>query len=170
VRSWRALPQSQRNVTPSIARLLRHWRSHEFQNQRPFLCQIEAVETVIWLTEVAPKLSSQGRRFWAHLEAANATSNPELLRLALKLATRAGKTTVMAMLIAWQTVNAARHPDSKRYSKGSLIGFRLHLPKPELEPVLDAKGYVVAVRPAGVLAGRHLWKCDRLLAAVSPVR
>jgi type III restriction enzyme len=121
VESWRALPESQWQVTPSTARLLRHWREHPYQNQRPFFCQVEAVETVIWLTEVAPKSSSQGKRFWSHLEAANAASNPDLMRLALKLATGAGKTTVMAMIIAWQTVNAVRHPDSKRYSKGFLI-------------------------------------------------
>ncbi len=41
---------------------------------------------------------------------ANKEANPDLLRMALKLATGAGKTTVMAMLIAWQTVNAVRHP------------------------------------------------------------
>jgi type III restriction enzyme len=121
VESWRALPESQWQVTPSTARLLRHWRSHPFANQKPFFCQIEAIETVIWLTEVAPKSSSQGRRFWTHLEAANAASNPELMRLALKLATGAGKTTVMAMLIAWQTVNAVRHPSAKRFSRGFLI-------------------------------------------------
>ncbi|KAB7646100.1 BPTD_3080 family restriction endonuclease [Polymorphobacter fuscus] len=121
VASWRDLTESQWNVTPTTARLLRHWRTHEFTDQKPFFCQIEAVETVIWLTEVAPKSSSQGRRFWAHLEEANLASNPELLRLALKLATGAGKTTVMAMLIAWQTVNAVRHPDSKRFSKGFLV-------------------------------------------------
>ena len=43
------------------------------------------------------------------------------MRLALKLATGAGKTTVMAMLIACQTVNAVRHPDSKHFSRGFLI-------------------------------------------------
>ena len=43
------------------------------------------------------------------------------LRLALKLATGAGKTTVMAMLIAWQTINAVRHPESKRFTRGFLI-------------------------------------------------
>jgi type III restriction enzyme len=54
VESWRRLPESQWQVTPSTARLLRHWRTHPFTNQRPFFCQVEAVETVIWLTEVAP--------------------------------------------------------------------------------------------------------------------
>jgi type III restriction enzyme len=121
VESWRALPESQWQVTATTARLLRHWRTHPFANQKPFFCQVEAVETVIWLTEVAPRSSAQGRRFWTHLEAANAASNPDLLRLALKLATGAGKTTVMAMLIAWQTLNAVRHPSAKRFSKGFLI-------------------------------------------------
>lgn len=121
VESWRLLPESQWQVTPTTARLLRHWRTHKFANQTPFFCQVEAVETVIWLTEVAPKKSSQGKRFWAHLEAANAAANPELLRLALKLATGAGKTTVMSMLIAWHTLNAVRHPNAKKYSKGFLI-------------------------------------------------
>src|SRR6185503_13676266 len=42
-------------------------------------------------------------------------------RLALKLATGAGKTTVMAMLIAWQTVNAVRRPGSKHFTRGFLV-------------------------------------------------
>lgn len=121
VESWRTLPESQWQVSATTARLLRHWRTHKFANQTPFFCQVEAVETVIWLTEVAPKRSSQGQRFWAHLEAANAASNPELIRLALKLATGAGKTTVMAMLIAWHTLNAVRHPNTKKFSKGFLV-------------------------------------------------
>ena len=121
VESWRALPESQWQVTPETARLLRHWRTHDFQNERPFFCQLEAVETLIWMTEVAPKSSAQGRRFWVHAEAANAASNPEIMRMALKLATGAGKTTVMAMIIVWQTVNAVRRPDSKKFSKGFLV-------------------------------------------------
>ena len=43
------------------------------------------------------------------------------MRLALKLATGAGKTTVMAMLIAWQTINAVRRPTSKRFTRGFLV-------------------------------------------------
>ena len=60
-------------------------------------------------------------KFWAHIKGANEQANPELMRLALKLATGAGKTTVMAMLIAWQTVNAVRHPNSKAFSSRFLI-------------------------------------------------
>jgi type III restriction enzyme len=120
VDSWRALPPSQWQVTPETARLLQHWRHHQFSDVRPFFCQLEAVETAIWLTEVAPNTAA-GKRILDYLAAANRDANPELQRLALKLATGAGKTTVMAMLIAWQAINAARHPGSKNFSRGFLI-------------------------------------------------
>ena len=119
---WRALPDpAQWRVTPETARLLHHWRHHDFSHFRPFFCQVEAVETVIWLTEVAPALGNAGRRFLEHLEKANEEANPYLARLAVKLATGAGKTTVMAMLIAWQTINAVRRPNSRRFTRGFLV-------------------------------------------------
>ena len=119
---WRQIPNpADWRVTPETARLLQHWRHHPFAGVRPFFCQVEAVETAIWLTEVAPQLGKAGERFLQHLDDANAEANPGLARLALKLATGAGKTTVMAMLIAWQTVNAVRRPNSKRFTRGFLI-------------------------------------------------
>jgi len=119
--TWRELKNPQQwLVTPETARLLEHWRHHRFGHIRPFFCQIEAVETMIWLTEVAPK-RKEGRRFLAHLEAANEQANPGLSRLALKLATGAGKTTVMAMIIAWQTINAVRRPNSKSFTRGFVV-------------------------------------------------
>jgi len=121
VAEWRQAPESQWKVTPETARLLQHWRQHEFQGIRPFFCQIEAAETAIWLTEVAPELGKRGKDVLEKLETANDEANSGLLRMALKLATGAGKTTVMAMLIAWQTINAARHPGSSRFSKGFLV-------------------------------------------------
>ena len=121
VDTWRALPNAnQWQVTPETARLLRHWRHHKFNDIRPFFCQVEAVETAIWLTEVAPQ-SKHGKLVLEHLAAANKDANPELMRLALKLATGAGKTTVMAMIIAWQTVNSVRHPASKLFTRAFLI-------------------------------------------------
>jgi type III restriction enzyme len=119
---WRAWPDSKDwMVTPETERLLKHWRTYTFNNIRPFFCQVEAVETAIWLAEVAPKMGKSGNAFLEHLKNANAEANPELFRLALKLATGAGKTTVMAMLIAWQTVNAARHSGSSKFTRGFLI-------------------------------------------------
>jgi type III restriction enzyme len=123
VDAWRALPNpSQWQVTPETGRLLQHWRSYDFSDVRPFFCQVEAAETAIWLTEVAPRTQA-GRRILEYLEAANrdASPNPLLSRLALKLATGAGKTTVMAMLIAWQAVNAARHGSGKTFTNGFLV-------------------------------------------------
>jgi type III restriction enzyme len=108
-------------VTPETARLLQHWRHHPFSGVRPFFCQVEAVETVIWLTEVAPQIGKVGQSFLNDLALANHEANPDLSRLALKLATGAGKTTVMAMLIAWQAINAARRPTSKKFTRGFLI-------------------------------------------------
>jgi type III restriction enzyme len=115
---WRILPESQWRVTPETATLLKHWRHHRFAGIRPFFCQVEAAETIIWLTEVAPQ---SGKQFLQHLEDASTAANPGLARLALKLATGAGKTTVMALIIAWMTINAVRHPQSQRFTRGFLL-------------------------------------------------
>lgn len=121
VSNWRRLPNpADWGVTPVTQRLLQYWRHHNFETVRPFFCQVEAVETAIWLTEVAPR-QKQHAHLVANLRQANHDANPELLRTALKLATGAGKTTVMAMLIAWQTLNAVRAANSDRFSRAFLI-------------------------------------------------
>ena len=59
---WRTVPNpSEWQVTPETARLLQHWRHHKFSGVRPFFCQVEAVETAIWLTEVAPAVWASGQ-------------------------------------------------------------------------------------------------------------
>ncbi|MDY0188594.1 MAG: DEAD/DEAH box helicase family protein [Syntrophus sp. (in: bacteria)] len=122
VDEWRSLPNpNDWQVTPETTRLLKHWRHHPFNNIRPFFCQIEAVETAIWLTEVAPGSGKAGKIFLDHLADANHGANPDLMRLALKLATGTGKTAVMAMLIAWQTINAVRRPNSRKFTRGFLV-------------------------------------------------
>ena len=122
VSEWRQIQNPEKwQVTPETARLLQHWRYHPFAVIRPFFCQIEAVETAIWLAEVAPNIGKQGRDFLDRINQTNLDANPDLWRVALKLATGAGKTTVMAMLIAWQTVNAVRHPQSKKFTRGFLV-------------------------------------------------
>jgi type III restriction enzyme len=121
VEAWRAIPNPKDwGVTPATARLLQHWRHPRFEGVRPFFCQVEAVETAIWLAEVA-RPQRRYKPIWDHLRGANEQSNPDLLRIALKMATGSGKTTVMAMLIAWQTVNAVRSPNSSLFSRGFLI-------------------------------------------------
>ena len=122
VDAWRTIPNpGDWGVTPETARLLQHWRHHSFSSYRPFFCQVEAVETVIWLTEVAPRFGATGKRILDHIKDVNSEANPGLSRIALKMATGAGKTTVMAMIIAWQTINAVRHPNSRRFTLGFLV-------------------------------------------------
>ena len=166
VNDWRHAPESQWKVTPETARLLKHWRHHEFQGIKPFFCQIEAAETAIWLTEVAPEIGKRGKDILEKLESANDEANPGLFRMALKLATGAGKTTVMAMLIAWQTINAARHPGSSRFTKGFLVvapgltirdRLRVLQPNDTVAPVVAAQDDVAAdvAQLLGLLRAAH---------------
>ncbi len=124
VEDWRKLRPEQSGVTPFTARLLQHWRNHDFQFRKPFFCQLEAAETAIWLSEIVGDPSSknsQHKDIRKHIQEANFRANPDLYRIALKLATGAGKTTVMAMLIAWQTINAVRMPANSKFTRGFLI-------------------------------------------------
>jgi type III restriction enzyme len=119
---WRAIPNpADWGVTPATQRLLEHWRRprEQWAGPRPFFCQIEAVETMIWLTEVAPRRAAT-RGLLDQIAEDNEEANPALFRLAMKMATGSGKTTVMAMLIAWQSINAARK-ESKDFSRAFLI-------------------------------------------------
>ena len=69
---WRELPDpGSWQVTPETARLLQHWRSHRFGDIRPFFCQVEAVETAIWLTEFAPQRGREERQVLEHLDQAS---------------------------------------------------------------------------------------------------
>ena len=108
VDAWRKLPQNEWKVMPETARLLEHWRNHKFASIRPFFCQVEAAETIIWLTEVAPQLGKAGEQLLAELDAANNEANPGINRLALKLATGAGKTTA---------AKTAKAPAAKKVAK-----------------------------------------------------
>ena len=119
VEAWRSAPGTPAGVTYETARLLLHWRDRS--RERPlFFCQVEAAETIIWLAEVAAK-NPRYSRFIAYVENQCEEANPGLFRLAMKLATGAGKTTVMAMLIAWHAINKARRPNSKVFSDAFLI-------------------------------------------------
>ena len=71
VGEWRASSEANWRVTPETARLLKHWRHHEFAGRRPFFCQVEAVETSIWLTEVAPHIGKRGSDILSKLATGN---------------------------------------------------------------------------------------------------
>jgi hypothetical protein len=85
VDQWRNLPESAWGVTPETARLLKHWRQYSFSDVRPFFCQIEAVETAIWLTEVAPHATAATKKLLGEIERASRNSNPDLFRIAFEV-------------------------------------------------------------------------------------
>lgn len=104
-------------VTHTTRELLEYWTQPG--RERPlFFCQIEALETAIFLAEVAGH-----REPWieARLRENNDRHNPGLYRIAFKMATGSGKTVVMAMLIAWQTLNKLASPQDKRFSDAFLV-------------------------------------------------
>jgi type III restriction enzyme len=105
-------------VTPTTTRLLAYWTDPD-REKKLFFCQIEALETAIYLTEVAHKYGDA----WIEnkLRDANDSSNPGLPRTAFKMATGTGKTVVMAMLIAWHTLNKLANPQDARFSDSFLI-------------------------------------------------
>lgn len=105
-------------VTRTTRRLLDHWQRAE-RERRLFFCQIEALETAIYLTEVAGKYGDA----WIEndLRRANEAANPLLYRVAFKMATGSGKTVVMAMLIAWHALNKQANPQDARFSDAFLI-------------------------------------------------
>ncbi|MDA7984293.1 MAG: DEAD/DEAH box helicase family protein [Alphaproteobacteria bacterium] len=120
VDEWRDKPPERWNVTYVTQKLLMHWREGRVE-PRLFFCQVEAAETLIWLNEVAPRSSRGQSLIREDLVSANAEANPELFRVAAKMATGSGKTTVMAMMIAYHTINKARQPNSDRFSQNFLV-------------------------------------------------
>ena len=105
-------------VTPTTARLIAWW-TDPAREKKLFFCQNEALETAIYITEVARKYGDA----WIENEIrrGNDSSNPGLPRTAFKMATGSGKTVVMAMLIAWHTLNKRANPQDARFSDTFLI-------------------------------------------------
>ncbi len=119
VHKWRIARANGRwDVTPTTRRLFEHWTRSD-RTKPLFFCQIEAIETAIFVTEVAPKTGVT----WIadRLREESEVANPGLSRLALKMATGTGKTVVMAMLIAWQALNKRASPQDPRFSDAFLV-------------------------------------------------
>jgi type III restriction enzyme len=111
VKAWRESGYA--GVSGITKRLLEHWRDPEQrENRRLFFCQLEAMETLMWLTE-GPAAERGG--------IAVASDGGPFARLCSKMATGSGKTIVMAMLIAWQVLNKVAYPQDKRFSKNVFL-------------------------------------------------
>jgi type III restriction enzyme len=105
-------------ITSITRRLLDYWQRPE-RERRLFFCQIEALETAIYITEVAGRYGDA----WIEntLRDANTSANPLLFRMAFKMATGSGKTLVMGMLIAWQALNKLANKQDARFTDTFLI-------------------------------------------------
>lgn len=115
VANWRG---GYAGVTSTTRRLLEYWQDEE-REKKLFFCQIEALETAVYITEAASKL---GDHFITNeLRNRNSEANPLLYRMAYKMATGSGKTVVMAMIIAWQALNKFANPQDNRFSDAFLI-------------------------------------------------
>jgi len=118
VQHWRGLGWP--DITPVTRALLEHW--HADDRFRPlFFCQQEALETFVFITEVA-KLTKYGHD-WIdkHLREKAEEAGTDLFRVACKMATGSGKTVVMSMLIAWQVLNKCRYAHDNRFTDAFLI-------------------------------------------------
>lgn len=98
-------------ITSITRGLLEHWKNPE-REKKLFFCQLEAIETLMWLVE-APESEKQGIKI-------EGDGSP-FQRLCSKMATGSGKTIVMAMLIAWQVINKATYPKETKFSKNVLV-------------------------------------------------
>ena len=130
VRTWREAGFP--SVTGITKRLLEHWHNpEEREHRRFFFCQLEAIETLIWLTEAAEsekvgiEIPSDGGLF---------------KRLCSKMATGSGKTIVMAMLIAWQVLNKVTYPHDTRFSRHIFV----------VAPGLTVKNRLQVLMPSGL--------------------
>jgi type III restriction enzyme len=105
-------------ITKTTRRLLEYWTNPQRENKL-FFCQIEAMETAIYITEAAGKCGDS----WIENEIrqANEGANPGVYRIAFKMATGSGKTVVMGMLIAWQALNKSANTQDGRFSDAFLI-------------------------------------------------
>ncbi len=145
VKRWRQA--NYENATPVTKQLLTYWTRTD-RARRLFFCQREAVETIIYLTEIwasgrrtrwnptfdvddyrrlltgeKPSFVTQtrGNTFPTLVDTPHELGLPSLTRYGCKMATGSGKTVVMAMLIAWALCNRGRVPADDRFPSAALV-------------------------------------------------
>ncbi|GAB6269383.1 MAG: DEAD/DEAH box helicase family protein [Smithella sp.] len=119
-------------VTGITKRLLNHWQDPaERKDRRFFFCQMEAIETLIWLTE-APEAEKTGIVIPG--------DGGDFSRWCSKMATGTGKTIIMAMLIAWQVLNKVANSKDARFSKNVLA----------VAPGLTVRSRLSVLEPSGI--------------------
>lgn len=99
-------------ITGTTRKLIDHWYEGEERRFPFFFCQLEAIETIIFLNEAPPAfttgidIKSDGGPF---------------IRWCNKMATGSGKTILASMIIAYNILNKVAYKQDKRFSKNVLI-------------------------------------------------
>lgn len=129
VKTWR--DQGYPGITGITRRLLDHWKNPDERTDTAFFfCQVEAIETLIWIVE-APASAKTGIEI--------PSGGGDFIRNCCKMATGSGKTVVMAMLIAWQVLNKTTYPNDPRFSQNVLV----------IAPGLTVKNRLSVLAPSG---------------------
>ena len=128
VKAWREAGYP--GVTGVTRKLLAHWNDPDARQYRFFFCQLDAIETLVWLVE-GPAAEKTG--------IAIPGDGGAFRRICTKMCTGGGKTTVMAMLIAWMVCNKVAYPTDRRFSKHVFI----------VTPGLTVKSRLQVLKPGG---------------------
>lgn len=124
VAAWRL--QEYPDTTRITKELLSFWflNSERLVTKKLFFAQQEAIETAIWLNEVAKK-STAGRYILDTLQkeqtSVSASTHDQLPRIAFKMATGSGKTVVMACLICYHYFNRQEYRNDERFADYFLL-------------------------------------------------
>lgn len=114
------------NTTRVTKELLFFWFNNPERHaiRKLFFAQQEAIETAIWLNEVAEK-SNAGQNILNKLREGQATSSEQkeeqLPRIAFKMATGTGKTVVMGALILYHFFNRQEYRQDTRFADYFLV-------------------------------------------------
>ncbi len=128
VKSWRE--NHYPGVTGVTKRLLEHWQEHDEKGgHRFFFCQLEAIETLIWLTE-----ASDSEKTGLDIKGDGGSFE----RWCSKMATGSGKTVIMSMIIAWNFLNKIANAADPRFSKNVLV----------VSPGLTVKNRLQVLKPS----------------------
>lgn len=136
VNEWRA--SGYPGISSITKMLLDHWKNYAERDFKFYFCQMEAIETLIWLVE-GPVHGKENINI--------PNDGSEFQRLCCKMATGTGKTIVMAMLIAWQILNYVAYKD-KRFSKNILV----------VAPGLTVKSRLQVLEPSN--ENNYYQQCD----------
>lgn len=128
VRQWREAGYP--GATGTTRRLLRHWYDKSQRVNPFFFCQLEAIETLIFLTEAPPSLRTGLPPI--------PRDGGDFSRLCSKMATGTGKTIVMGLVIAWQVLNKAALPERRDFTRNILV----------IAPSITVRNRLVVLEPS----------------------